>query len=72
MHDDLDELPYGVVELSETGRVVRMNRLASERSGIQRWRAIGRDYAREIAPVLAKRAADVVTITSAPRRARRA
>ena len=72
MLDDLDALPYGVVELSETGRVVRMNRTASQRSGIQQWRAVGRDYAREIAPVLKKRSAEVVTFTSAPRRARRA
>jgi nitrogen fixation/metabolism regulation signal transduction histidine kinase len=76
--ESLDALPYGVVCLSETGRVVKMNRTASEKSGIQSWRAVGRDYAREIAPVLKKRAASVVTVTSAacrplgPQQARRA
>jgi PAS domain-containing protein len=56
----LDALPYGVVCLSEAGRVLHMNRTASESSGIQSWRAVGRDYAREIAPVLHKKHADVV------------
>ncbi len=70
--ESFDALPYGVVCLSESGRVLRMNRAASETSGIQRWRAVGRDYAREIAPVLAKRAAEVVTVTSGRPRARRA
>jgi photoactive yellow protein len=46
----LDELPFGVVCLSESGTVVRMNRTESERSGIQRWRAIGRDFFGEVAP----------------------
>src|SRR5690348_3771752 len=46
----LDELPFGVVCLSEQLTVVRMNRTESERSGIQRWRAIGRAFFGEIAP----------------------
>lgn len=46
----LDALPYGVVCLSSAGKVLRMNRAECERAGIQRWRALGRDYAREIAP----------------------
>ncbi len=46
----LDDLPYGVVCLSDAMTVVRMNRTESERSGIQRWRAIGRDFFREVAP----------------------
>jgi hypothetical protein len=70
--ESLDALPYGVVCLSESGRVLRMNRTASEKSGIQRWRAVGRDYYREIAPVLKKRSADVVTVTSEPKREPRA
>lgn len=70
--ESLDALPYGVVCLSESGRVLRMNRTASEKSGIQGWRAVGRDYYREIAPVLAKRSAEVVTVTSGQRRELRA
>ena len=46
----LDDLPYGVVCLSDAMTVLRMNRTESERSGIQRWRAIGRDFFREVAP----------------------
>lgn len=46
----LDDLPYGVVCLSDGMTVLRMNRLESERSGIQRWRAIGRDFFRDVAP----------------------
>jgi photoactive yellow protein len=46
----LDDLPFGVVCLSEALTVLRMNRTESERSGIQRWRAIGRDFFGEVAP----------------------
>jgi len=55
MLDDLDDtaldaLPYGVVCLSDQMTVVRMNRTESERSGIQRWRAVGRDFFGDVAP----------------------
>ena len=46
----LDSLPYGVVCLDETLRVVRMNRAESDASGIQRWRALGRAFFRDVAP----------------------
>ena len=46
----LDQLPFGVVCLNENLTVVRMNRTESERSGIQRWRAIGRDFFGDVAP----------------------
>ncbi|MBA2540893.1 MAG: hypothetical protein H0V17_14735 [Deltaproteobacteria bacterium] len=47
----LDRLPFGVICLRPDGTVERMNRTESERSGIQRWRAIGRDYFREVAGI---------------------
>jgi len=55
MLDDLDDaaldaLPFGVVCLDEGMKVLRMNRTESEKSGIQRWRAVGRDYFRDVAP----------------------
>ena len=55
MLDDLDDaaldaLPYGVVCLGDGNRVLRMNRAESEASGIQRWRAVGRDFFRDVAP----------------------
>jgi photoactive yellow protein len=46
----LDELPFGVVCLNESMTVLRMNRTESEKSGIQRWRAIGRDFFGDVAP----------------------
>ena len=46
----LDALPFGVVCLDDHMTVVRMNRVESEASGIQRWRAIGRDFFKDIAP----------------------
>ena len=46
----LDQLPFGVVCLDERMKVVRMNKTESEASGIQRWRAIGREYFRDVAP----------------------
>ena len=46
----LDALPFGVVCLDDQMTVVRMNRVESEASGIQRWRAIGRDFFRDVAP----------------------
>jgi photoactive yellow protein len=46
----LDDLPFGVVCLDDHMTVIKMNRVESEASGIQRWRAIGRDFFRDIAP----------------------
>jgi len=40
----LDELPFGVIRLGPTYLVERYNRAEAERAGIQRWRAIGRDF----------------------------
>jgi hypothetical protein len=45
----LDRLPFGVVCLSPSGTVERYNRVESERAGIQRWRALGRDYFHDVA-----------------------
>ncbi len=55
MLDDLDDsaldaLPYGVVCLGDGMTVLRMNRTESEKSGIQRWRAIGRNFFGDVAP----------------------
>ncbi|HVK85076.1 MAG TPA: PAS domain-containing protein [Kofleriaceae bacterium] len=54
MLDDLDDqaldaLPYGVICLDENLRVARMNRTECERTGIQRWRALGRPYFGDVA-----------------------
>jgi photoactive yellow protein len=53
----LDQLPFGVVclDVDQRMKVVRMNRTESEATGIQRWRAIGREFFREIAPGPANR-----------------
>ncbi len=47
--DALDHLPFGVVQLDPRGRVVRYNQPEAARSGIQRWRALGRDYFQDVA-----------------------
>src|SRR6188472_2954823 len=46
----LDALPFGVVCLDDRMTVVRMNKAESDASGIQRWRAIGRDFFADVAP----------------------
>ncbi|NVB77203.1 MAG: PAS domain-containing protein [Kofleriaceae bacterium] len=62
----LDKLPYGVICLSERMTVLRMNRAESEASGIQRWRAIGRDFFGDVAPGPTNRAlADAVAAFAA-------
>jgi photoactive yellow protein len=45
----LDDLPFGVVRLGPTHLVERYNRAESERAGVQRWRAIGRDFFADLA-----------------------
>jgi photoactive yellow protein len=74
MLDDLDDqaldaLPFGVVCLSDDAMtVLRMNRVESEASGIQRWRAIGRDFFADVAPGPTNRAlADAVAAFAAGR-----
>jgi photoactive yellow protein len=67
----LDELPFGVVCLSRAGTVLRMNRTESERSGLQRWRVLGRDFFRDVAPASAE-LAEKVRAFVATRRAPRA
>src|SRR5436190_956442 len=55
----LDRLPFGVIRLSPTGVVERLNRTEAERAGIQRWRALGRDYFRDVAPSARDLAAEI-------------
>ncbi|HEU0035118.1 MAG TPA: PAS domain-containing protein [Kofleriaceae bacterium] len=58
--DALDRLPFGVVCLGPGGVVERYNRAEAERAGIQRWRALGRDFFRDVAGINASRLADHV------------
>jgi hypothetical protein len=59
----LDRLPFGVVRLSPSGTVERFNRTEAERTRIQRWRALGRDYFRDVAgPTAPQLAAQVSTV----------
>lgn len=60
--DALDHLPFGVIRLDPGGRVERYNQPEAARSGIQRWRALGRDYFRDVAGTstdLAKQISDI-------------
>src|SRR5512141_2969116 len=76
MLDDLDDaaldaLPFGVVCLGDGNRVLRMNRAEAEASGIQRWRAKGRDFFRDVAPGPTNRAlAEAVTAFTTGRAAK--
>jgi len=45
----LDDLPFGVVRLDPAGRIERFNQPEANRTGIQKWRAKGRNYFRDIA-----------------------
>ncbi len=56
----LDSLPFGVVCVSASGRVERLNRAEASRAGVQRWRVIGRDYFGDVAGPTAPRLAEQV------------
>lgn len=64
----LDQLPFGVVRLGPSGAVERYNRRESQRAGIQRWRAIGRDFFRDLAGTNA--ASLAAQVDALPRRGR--
>lgn len=57
----LDDLPFGVVRLDPAGRIERFNKPEADRSGIQRWRALGRDYLRDVARAATELAAAIQT-----------
>jgi photoactive yellow protein len=66
----LDQLPFGVIRLGPDGTVERLNRTEAERAGIQRWRAIGRDYFRDVAGPTAPELAEHVGALAPGARAR--
>jgi photoactive yellow protein len=47
---ELDALPFGVVEMDRSGRVLRYNATESRYSGLSRERVLGRHFFREVAP----------------------
>lgn len=48
--DELDGLPFGVIQLNPAGRVLRYNRAEAELAGMEPDRVIGRSFFTEIAP----------------------
>jgi hypothetical protein len=56
----LDRLPFGVVRLGPDDVVERFNHTEARRAGIQRWRALGRDYFRDVVGVRAAALAEQV------------
>lgn len=48
--EELDALPYGVVQIDAEGRVVSFNRAEAEDTGFTGERPIGRDYFSDVAP----------------------
>lgn len=47
---ELDELPFGVVEMDHGAVVLRYNAAESRRAGLPRDRVVGRHFFREVAP----------------------
>jgi photoactive yellow protein len=47
---EFDSLPYGVIRLDTTGRVLAFNRTESLYSGMRQQHVIGRDWFRDLAP----------------------
>ncbi|HEX7240584.1 MAG TPA: PAS domain-containing protein [Longimicrobiaceae bacterium] len=48
--DELDRLPFGVIQLSTLGRVLRYNRAEAELAGMEAAGVVGRNFFTEIAP----------------------
>jgi photoactive yellow protein len=48
--EHLDGLPYGVIQLDATGKILAFNRTEGEMAYISAYKAIGRNFFTEIAP----------------------
>jgi photoactive yellow protein len=48
--DELDELPYGMIQLDEWGRILRYNAVESRLASLPPERAVGRHFFTEVAP----------------------
>jgi photoactive yellow protein len=48
--DDLDTLPYGLIQLDATGRIVKYNAVESRLASIAQADAIGKQFFTEVAP----------------------
>ena len=48
--DELDELPFGVIQLDGEGKISRYSAMESEISGRQRDEVLGKDFFHEVAP----------------------
>jgi photoactive yellow protein len=48
--EELDELPYGMIQLDAAGRILKYNAVESRLASLPRERAIGRAFFTEIAP----------------------
>ncbi len=48
--EELDQLPYGAIELDLEGVILKFNQYESKLSGLQKERAIGKHFFTEVAP----------------------
>jgi photoactive yellow protein len=48
--DDLDRLPYGIIQLDSTGRILKYNAVESRLASLPQAEAIGKQFFTEIAP----------------------
>lgn len=47
---ELDSLPYGVIQLDDTGAVLRYNAFEAGLSGLKKQNVVGKNFFKEIAP----------------------
>jgi photoactive yellow protein len=47
---ELDELPYGAIQLDNEGKILSYNRYESALSGVLQERAVGKNFFKDIAP----------------------
>lgn len=48
--DELDQLPYGMIQLDATGRILRYNAVESRLASLPQAQALGRQFFTEVAP----------------------
>lgn len=47
---ELDQLPFGAIQLDTEGKIMQFNSYESQLSGVQRDKALGKNFFREVAP----------------------
>lgn len=48
--DELDELPFGMIQLDPTGKILKFNKTEAELARLNRRRQLGKNFFEEVAP----------------------